>query len=63
MGLRRSAFYDAPPFHADDVEIVGRIKAICDAFDTHGYRRVRAELCHQGIIVNGKKNPRSDARE
>ena len=55
MGLPRSTFYDAPPFHADNVEILGRIKVICDEFETYGYRRVRAELRHQGIIVNGKK--------
>jgi putative transposase len=55
MGLQRSTFYDAPPFHADDVVILSRIKAICDEFESYGYRRVRAELRHQGIIVNGKK--------
>jgi putative transposase len=41
--------------HLDDVEIVGRMQAICDAFEAYGYRRVGAELRHQGIVVNHKK--------
>jgi len=55
MGLPRSTYYDAPTVKADDGEIVARIKAICDEFETYGYRRVGAELRHQGVIVNGKK--------
>ena len=55
MGLARSTFYDAPAAHLDDTEIVGRMQAICDEFEAYGYRRVGAELRHQGIIVNHKK--------
>jgi putative transposase len=55
MGLPRSTFYDSPTVKADDGEIVARIKAICDEFETYGYRRVGAELRHQGIVVNAKK--------
>ena len=32
-----------------------KIVVICDEFETYGYRRVRAELRHQGFVVNGKK--------
>jgi putative transposase len=42
MGLPRSTFYDAPPAHLDDTEIVGRIRTICDEFEAYGYRRVGA---------------------
>jgi putative transposase len=55
MGLPRSTFYDAPVAHLGDAEIVGRMQVICDEFEAYGYRRVGAELRHQGIIVNHKK--------
>jgi putative transposase len=55
MRLPRSTFYDAPAAHLDDTEIVDRIRTICDEFEAYGYRRVGAELRHQGIIVNHKK--------
>ena len=55
MGLPRSTFYDTPVMPVDDDELVARITAICDEFEAYGYRRVAAELCHQGIVVNGKK--------
>jgi putative transposase len=55
MGLPRSTFYDAPVVPVDDGVIVARITAICDEFEAYGYRRVGAELRHQGIVVNGKK--------
>jgi putative transposase len=55
MGLPRSTFYDTPAMKADDAEIVARITTICDEFEAYGYRRVGAELRHQGLVVNGKK--------
>jgi len=55
MGLPRSTFYDAPAIKAGDAEIVARITAICDEFESYGYRRVGAALRHQGIVVNAKK--------
>jgi putative transposase len=30
------------------------MRAICDEFESYGYRRVGAALRHQGIVVNGK---------
>ena len=54
MGLPRSTYYDTPATEAD-TEIVARITAICEEFEAYGYRRVEAELRHQGIVVNGKK--------
>src|SRR5271169_4389993 len=51
----RSTFYDVPAAHLDDAEIVGRIRMICDEFEAYGYRRVGAELRHQGVVVNRKK--------
>ena len=55
MGLARSTYYDAPRVAVDDTEIVARIRAICEEFETYGYRRVGAALRHQGVVVNGKK--------
>src|ERR1700730_13794823 len=55
MGLPRSTFYDVPAAPVGDVELVEKIVVICDEFETYGYRRVRAELRHQGFVVNGKK--------
>ena len=55
MGLSRSAFYDAPVAQLDEAGIIGRIRTICDEFESYGYRRVGAELRHQGVIVNHKK--------
>ena len=55
MGLPRSSYYDAPPVKADDAEIVANITAICNEFEAYGYRRVGAELRHQGMVVNSKK--------
>ena len=35
--------------------MVEAIAAICDEFECYGWRRVRAELRHRGVIVNHKK--------
>lgn len=55
MSLSRSTFYDAPAQRLDEAEIVSRMQSISDDFETYGYRRMGAELRHQGIIVNHKK--------
>jgi putative transposase len=55
MGIARSTYYDRPDAGADDAAVVAQMKAICDEFETYGYRRVGAELRHRGIVVNAKK--------
>ena len=55
MAIARSTFYDAPEAGAGDVAVVAEMKAICDEFETYGYRRVGAELRHRGMVVNAKK--------
>ncbi len=55
MGLARSTYYDTPAETGPDVEILSRIKAIGEEFEAYGYRRVCAELRHQGLVVNSKK--------
>ena len=55
MGLLRSTFYDAPSVAVNDTEIVRRMQAICDEFETYGYRRVGAALRQDGLVVNSKK--------
>ena len=54
-GIARSTFYDLPTAVHDDTAIVEAIAAICDEFEFYGWRRVRAELRHRGMIVNHKK--------
>ena len=55
MGIARSTFYGMPDAGVDDAAVVAQMKAICDEFETYGYRRVGAELRHRGIVVNAKK--------
>ncbi len=50
--LRRAAV------KADDAAIVANMTAICDEFEAYGYRRVGAELRHQGIVVNYQEDRR-----
>jgi putative transposase len=52
MGIPRSTFYDAPAIATGDAEIITKIAAICDEFESYGYRRVGAALRHQGVIAN-----------
>ena len=55
MGIARSTFYDDLTGAHDDTAIVEAIAVICDEFEAYGWRRVRAELRHRGVIVNHKK--------
>lgn len=55
MGLPRSTFYEVASTTPDDTAIVEAIAAICEEFEHYGWRRVRAALRHQGMIVNHKK--------
>ena len=54
MGIARSTFYGKPSAQ-DDTAIVEAISGICEEFEFYGWRRVRAELRHRGLIVNHKK--------
>jgi hypothetical protein len=51
-----------PAAPVGDVELVAKIVVICDEFETYGYRRVRAELRHQGFVVNGTAPGRSKSK-
>jgi transposase InsO family protein len=44
-----------PTAPADDTAIVEAIAAICDEFESYGYRRVSAALRQAGMVVNHKK--------
>ena len=55
MGLPRSTYYADPKAKPSDEEIVAEMRAITDAFECYGYRRVGAELRHRGHVVNAKK--------
>ena len=55
MGLARSTYHDAPATPAPDDAVVSRIRAIGEEFEAYGYRRICAELRHQGLVVNSKK--------
>ena len=55
MDLPRSTYYAVPKAKPSDEEIVAEMRAITDAFECYGYRRVGAELRHRGHVVNAKK--------
>lgn len=55
MGIARSTYYDRPKAQLDDTALVQAIAGICDAFEAYGWRRVRAALRQQGIVVNHKR--------
>jgi transposase InsO family protein len=55
MGVARSSYYAEPEAKPRDEEIIAEIRAITDAFEGYGYRRVGAELRHRGFVVNAKK--------
>lgn len=55
MGIARSTYYDAPAARAGDAELLAAIIAICDEFEAYGWRRVQAELRHQGVLANHKR--------
>ena len=55
VGLARSTYYEQSSAPADDTAIVETIAAICDEFECYGWRRVRAALRQQGMVVNHKK--------
>lgn len=55
MDLPRSTFYAAPKDKPSDAELVTEIRAIADAFECYGYRRVGAELRRRGHVVNAKE--------
>ena len=55
MGISRSTYYDPSIAARDDTAIVEAIAAICDEFECYGWRRIRAELRHRGVVVNHKK--------
>ena len=54
MGIARSTYYETSGM-PDNTAIVEAISAICDEFEHYGWRRVRAALRHQGMVVNHKK--------
>jgi len=55
MAIARSIYYEPAFAPTDDTAIVEAIAAICDEFECYGWRRVRAALRQQGLIVNHKK--------
>jgi len=55
MGVARSSYYAVPTAVDADAALVAEMRAITDAWECYGYRRVGAELRHRGWLVNGKK--------
>ena len=56
MNLARSTYYYRPKGRCKDYEsLIERIEAICAEFPRYGYRRVTAQLRHQGERVNHKR--------
>jgi putative transposase len=59
MGVARSSFCAEPEGKPGDGGIVAEFRAITDAFEGHGCRRVDAELRHRGFLVHAGKMRRS----
>ena len=56
MSLARSTYYYRPRGRGRDEEaLIQRIEAICEEFPRYGYRRVTAQLCHEGWRINHKR--------
>ena len=56
MNLPRSSYYYRPKACGkDDEALIARIEAICAEFPRYGYRRVTAQLRHEGRRVNHKR--------
>ncbi|WP_234831586.1 IS3 family transposase [Sphingobium yanoikuyae] len=55
MGIARSTYYHERKQRVDEADLLTAIIAICDEFEAYGWRRVRAELQHQGIFANHKR--------
>jgi len=55
MGVARSSYYAAPAAASAKAALVEEMRAITDAWECYGYRRVGAELRHRGWLVNAKK--------
>lgn len=55
MGVARSSYYATPTATDANAALVAEMRAITDAWECYGYRRVGAELRHRGCIVNAKK--------
>lgn len=56
MNLARSTYYYRPHRRAKDEDALKqRIEAICDEFPRYGYRRVTAQLQHEGWRINHKR--------
>jgi len=50
----RSSYYYQPK-QRDETEIKAAIEAVAADWSTYGYRRVTAQLCRQGWVVNHKR--------
>ena len=56
MGLARSTYYSGPNEQPiAEARLVARITEICAEWPRYGYRRVTAQLRHEGLVVNHKK--------
>jgi putative transposase len=56
MNVARSTFYRQRRGQLpEDASVIERIKAVCAEFPAYGYRRVTAQLRHDGLVVNHKR--------
>lgn len=62
MDVARSTYYDQPAEGDRDGEILNRIKAISDVFESYGYRRTCEQLRHQGLGGKRQKGAPAHAR-
>jgi putative transposase len=55
MKMARSTYYASAGQDPTEAALTERIGAICVEFPAYGYRRVTAQLRHDGLIVNHKR--------
>ena len=55
MKVARSSYYYEAGMPLEEAIVVERIKEICAEFPRYGYRRVTAQLRHDGHVVNKKR--------
>lgn len=61
MGLRRSTYYDEAGIDADDAEIVTRMRAICDEFETYGTVAWERRFAKRGSSSMGRTRARAQS--
>jgi putative transposase len=55
MGIPRSSYYRDSRTVVDDTALVERMHVLAEEWPRYGYRRMAAQLCAEGLLVNRKR--------